>query len=170
MKVLPALTTALALVLAGSVLVASSASATVLCSVEAGSDHECLEDHVYKTGTTFKATLKSSFTLEAGFTTFKCTGSELAFKTTSEGGSEKSNVGLTFTSATLSGCGSCSAAMEATPWEGGSVAWTSGTHNGTLTASNARVKVECLGTSCVYGGLPEPSKAAPRRRSPSPAA
>jgi hypothetical protein len=142
-----------ALALSGLAFSTTPASATVLCGVEPFPGHDCVENEVDAAGTQFTATLESALTFktEGGTTLVECTGSQLGFKSTSAGGSE-SNVGISVTTASFTGC---SSALEAQslPWEGGTVTWTSGTNNGTMAVSSLRLKSTFFGVSCVYGGL-----------------
>jgi hypothetical protein len=93
------LATVVALVLT-ALFGAGSASATVLCSENAGA---CPAEKTYASGTTIEATLKSgtNFLIE-GTLNEKCTGSTLKGKSTSKVGAPLS---MEVTSVTISGCG-----------------------------------------------------------------
>lgn len=120
---------------------ASSASATVLCN-----ESPCEEG--YGAGTVIEASLSSGTeaAFNIGFTTAKCTESQLNDKVENPG-SESEAVSGPITTLSFGGCSCTVSTLKNGSLE---VSYTSG-GNGTLIGKSSEVKMVCSGISCTYG-------------------
>lgn len=121
--------------------------ASVLCSSNPES-HICPSENIYGIGTTLaaKAVSAITFVTNSGLTLVTCEGGTVSGAVAAAGG-EASMAELSETKQAYSGC-----SKTVTPITTGSmsIAWVSGTANGTLTQSGGETQLNYSGTTCTY--------------------
>jgi len=123
---------------------ASTASATVLCTVEgtgSPTGTTCPEGKAEPGGTEIKSSLVAGTkaVLATSFKTIECKKSSVAGKTSNEGSATETVTG-SITTLTFEECNCVINVLKNGSLE---VHWISGTHDGTVTSSGAEVTAEC---------------------------
>lgn len=128
------------LLLALTLAVASSASATVLCKT---ATNPCTGG-TYAKGTAIEMSLASPVEMEPPFGVIECTGSTINAEVTSAGG-ESSTVTANLTSFALSSCNCPMTVLQ----KGSLELHSAGSGNGTVTLNGSEVTTECSGFHCI---------------------